>query len=738
MSDADKVLQEETGIGSEQPVTDAELAAMKDDLRDIAAEIGTNVQSERQTNANTRFCNWEGQSDDGRKRKAVLGKEAFPFEGASDTRVRLADKVINEHVQEYLTAATRAIPRVMGTESNDEAFAGRIGMLVKWLIKSQWGPDYLAELELLSQWMEGDTPALAVLGVFWREEMAVENREVTRESIMAQYMELAAPALQNEDAINAAMMELQALLTDPNRGEEIQTILTGLYPNLTGRRAKDAVQELTAAGKVNVPVPYVRRNIPELQALRLYEDIFFRSNVADLKTAPRIYLRRWLTRAEVREWAKRDDWAEDFVDELLGVGDEKGLEGQSGVAGDDLTGAEDITKAGDVVEPRKGLFEVMWCYSRGVLADGTIGIFCRVFNGLCQTPATERRLAEDNTGNYPFVAFPRERLTRRLIDSRSVSELVLTQQSSLKMVADSVEDHVQVLTNPPIIKPRGAPKYQMCLSPFGEIEAGQRDNVKFLERPPYPIAADKHREYVQWEVDDYFGRENENVPEQRSLLARQMRVNRFLGSLSEALMVAVQLSQRYMTDEDLKRVAGAAWPNRSTKEIQGRFDLHLSFDVRDMDAEYLVKKGEMIMKYARPLDSGGTVPWEMYVRNMLEAIDPNWADAMPPADQVSQQVQKDEQQAYMMTMTGIEPPMPEKITAPQMRLQVIAQTHRPRLQNPGAFPPVSAVSMAMLQNRIKYLEQQATQENNAVIGRVGAAPVDVDQVAQEQQEGVPA
>jgi hypothetical protein len=739
MNDADKLLQDEPGVGTDAPVSNDELAAMKNDLRDIASDIGANVVSQRLTNSDTRFCKWAGQADDGRKRKNSLGREAFPFEGASDTRVRLADKIINEHVQEYLTAATRAIPRVMGTDSADEAFAGRIGNLVKWLIKNQWGPDYMTELELLANWMEGDTPALSMLGVFWSTELAVESREVSSQTVLEQYIEAVAPQIgEAPDILEQAAAEMQAVFMDPNRIEEAAALLTGLYPNLTPKAARRAVRDIAEKGAAKLPVPYVRRNIPEIQALRMYEDVFVRANVGDIKTAPRVYLRRTLTRAEVTEWAARDEWDEDFVVELLGD-DGKGKEGTSALVELNTdTNTEDIVTLYDTTNSMKGLYEVWWCYSRGVLSDGSIGIFVRVFSGMCSVPATPRRLSDDNTGRYPFVAFPRERLTRRLVDSRSVSELTLTQQNSLKLVADSVEDHVQVLTNPPIIKPRGSPKYSLCLTPFGEIEAGQRDQVRFLERPPYPVAAEKHREYIAFEIDDYFGRENAMVPEQRSLLARQNRINRFLGNLSEALMLAVQLCQRYMTDEDLQRIANTVWIGRSTKEIQGRFDLALSFDVRDLDAEYLVKKGEMLMKYARPLDTKATVPWEMMVRNMIEAIDPNWADMMPPADTVSAKVASDEQLAYMKIMTGLEPEMPEKIEAPQMRLQVLAEAHRPRLQNPQAFPPVSAVSNAMLQNRVKYLEQQATQEQNAVIGRVGAAPTDVDAVAAESQAaGVP-
>lgn len=50
-------------------------------------------------NYNLRFCLWPGQDDTGRKLTANLGKAAFPWDGASDARIRLADMFVNERVR---------------------------------------------------------------------------------------------------------------------------------------------------------------------------------------------------------------------------------------------------------------------------------------------------------------------------------------------------------------------------------------------------------------------------------------------------------------------------------------------------------------------------------------------------------------------------------------------------------------------------------------------------------------
>jgi hypothetical protein len=706
------------------------LVLLKDELQQIRTEIGSAVASQRTTNANTRFCKWDGQSDDGRKRKVALGRDARPFEGASDSRIRLADKVINERRDEYLAAALRATPRAVGTGGEDERTAAKVSNLMKWLIRNQWGSRYRQELELLAQWMEGDSPALAVLAVWWEEETRLERRKITRDDMLGMLMPEAGrqesevrdqesgEAQKTDPEMVAQMVDL---LLNPLREAELAAMLGMLEPGIPAGRLKTMARELQMDGETVFPAPYTHGRIPRPEALRVWEDVFFRANVTDLQRAPLVVVRRWLTWAEVLEWKARDGWSGKFTQEL------KGKEAQSAL--DELTNTETNETLESGVQARRGLYEVLWGFRRAANKQGAIGIYVNVFSGLCEVAAKAEELLDYQHGEYPFIACPRERLTRRLSDTRSMSELTMTQQASLKLVNDSLEDHVQVMTNPPIKKPKGAVKYSVVLAPFGEIEEDNpRRPIEFLQRPPYPEAADKHWDRIQTEVDDYAGRENEKIPPNRAMLARQIRTDKFLGYLSDGLMMGFGLLQQYWTDEDFMRIAQIRGMPRSAAEIRGRFDLAISFDVRDLDQEYLLKKAETLLKYVRPLDTRAQLPYGKYVKQIVEAIDPNWGDMADEAEEADARVMAAETDAYVQIQNGVEPAMPELIENPNLRLERIKQLHMPRVQNPQAFAPPSAAAQALLENRVKYLQQQAAQVENATIGRIGAKPVELAEV----------
>lgn len=692
------------------------LEALKSELQTIRSEIGSAVQGLRSDNANTRYCKWDGQSTDGRKRKAAMGKDAKPFEGASDSRIRLADKVILERVNEYLAAAMRANPKAVGTGGEDERAAAKVSALMKWLVRNQWGSRYRAELELLAQWMEGDTPALSVLAVWWYEEQRLEKRRISREELMAMLM-----PEEEQAPDDAAVNDMADLLLNPLREEELAALIGMIEPAIPRGSLKRTARELQKDGFAEFPAPYTFGRVPRPEALRVWEDVFFRANVTDLQRAPLIVVRRWLTAAEVKERQQTEGWNAKFVEQVLGH------EAQSSL--DDPSEAEVNEDLESGENRRRGLYEVLYGYRRAYSKLGAIGIYESVFSGLCDVTARPEELLDYQHGEYPFVACPRERLTRRLSDTRSMSELTMTQQQSLKLVNDSLEDHVQVTTNPPVKKPRGSPKYSISMAPFGEIEEDNpRRPIEFMKRPDYPSAADKHWDRIQKDVDDYTGREHAELPPLRAQLARQIRTDRFLGYLSDGLMMALQLMQQYWTDEDFERIANLKGLPKSREEIQGKYDIAISFDVRDMDNEYLLKKAEMLLKYVRPLDTRAQLPYDKFLRQIVEAIDPNWGDLAEEAEIADARVVENEEQAYVKILSGVEPAMPEMVENPNLRLETIRNVHLPRVQNPQAFAPLSPAAQALLENRVKYLQQQATQADNAVIGRIGAKPVELAEV----------
>ena len=102
----------------------------------------------------TRYMRWTGQSDDGKKHDENLpeGKPAFPWDGASDTRIPLVDSIINDCVDMLSTSAQRAQLSVTGTELSDMEPAGAATTLMNW-VKNSMHNTLGSESELLAQHM---------------------------------------------------------------------------------------------------------------------------------------------------------------------------------------------------------------------------------------------------------------------------------------------------------------------------------------------------------------------------------------------------------------------------------------------------------------------------------------------------------------------------------------------------------------------------------------------------------
>ena len=77
-----------------------------------------------------RYARWNSQTSDFKKHASALseGTQPFPFEGAADNRIRLADETINQLVATMMNGFQKAQLKVGATESSDtEAAASMHG-----------------------------------------------------------------------------------------------------------------------------------------------------------------------------------------------------------------------------------------------------------------------------------------------------------------------------------------------------------------------------------------------------------------------------------------------------------------------------------------------------------------------------------------------------------------------------------------------------------------------------------
>lgn len=707
------------GDGGDQKVTKEELTDLKNEIMEICRDSSNSVHDRRSDADDTRFCRWPNQSQDGLKHSDPNeGYKAFPFEGASDSRVRLADMIINEREKILIASAMRSDVTVEGLEGNDLELGARMSTVLKWVTSNALGYKYRKELKKIAQWQEGDVPAGAVMGVYWYDESALENKVLTTQDIAMMLLE-EVQAVNPDITPEQFMVELQILIENVSSEEKLGQMLRDTSPHLSDKRIKKIISELREFGEAVYPSPYIKTQSPAICAHRLFDDIFFPSNTTDIKNARAVFIREWLTEAQLKERAYTHGYSQKYITKVLE---------QEGETGFPELNARDEFQIERIKSPSqyeyKGLYEQITAYTRSVNEDGVPGIYYTCFNCNVDIPAKDKILLDYAHGEYPFVWFGRETLTSRLWDSRSVSELVMGQQKALKILWDSYLDHTTLTTIPPITVPKNRPNSQLQFGPLMLIKENRPGEVKFMETPKYPSSNDKAQPLLEKQVNEYFGRSDELVPPALTQLHMQDMVDSFLINLKEVLHMVLQLCQQYMPDETLARVSGAenGLPIiRSREEIQGKFDLTMSFDSKDLDMEYVMKKAEIIGKYILPIDTLSTIERDKLVQKLFAGIDPSLASAtIQPKQNANMKEALDEESNFAKINAGVEPQMIEDGQNHQLRLQVLNNIAQ---QNPQAIEKLSDDSRQILDARLKHLNHMVEQQTvNKSYGRLGAVP----------------
>ena len=136
-------------------------AKSKPDVNNLCFEFqralytGNNV-TRVDANDETRFCKWNGQTDDGKKWSSnkVGGDQVFPFEGASDVRIRLVDATINEIVSVLTTSFSRGNLAISGVDIQDGGSAALATDLMTWIRENKLKAELEREAELLAQYTQ--------------------------------------------------------------------------------------------------------------------------------------------------------------------------------------------------------------------------------------------------------------------------------------------------------------------------------------------------------------------------------------------------------------------------------------------------------------------------------------------------------------------------------------------------------------------------------------------------------
>jgi len=726
-------VDEAKGDGGSAPATSEELTWFKSEIDQLNSDAESGLWERRKTNDDTRFCRWDGQDPDGRKHQENLsGKKPHPFEGGCDGRIRMADFVTNVKSAILVAAGIRAHRKVIGMEITDEPKAGKIRTLLSWITSNQLGRDWWRELNKLAQYTVGDTPAVGILGIWWDQNPGLRAKQVAPEDLVNWLVEAYGDQVTPELAA-----EVLEMVLNPAAEDQTAEFLVGLVPTMELSRAKTILRAWREGAAAEFPEPYIRTNRPKVQALRLLYDIFIPTNTGALREARVIFHREWIGKVEARRrMLPPYRYSKAFVDALVGDGAKAtGAEGKTGFPqAMTVRKVDGTTEKVELLQETeyKGLYEVATAYWQAVREDGIPGIYRMAFSKFVKEPAYDKTLQEYDHGEYPYIEFAREIVSGRLMDSRGAPELLVTDQSFTKLLDDTFGDHAQ-MTFPSIFVPERRPDSKLEVGPMAQIKRRRPGDYEWMKLPDYPATTEKQREEIRRRVHEYWGIPHEAVSPVIADLLNQQAVDGFLWGLADAFQMMIQLCQQYMTDGQIARIVGGKGValGRGLAEIQGKFDLTLAFDVRTLDPDYVIKLAEALSKYILVWDTSQTIMRDRLTAIVMGAINPNLAEeTIRPVEEADQAEVDEEETNFAKIAAGIEPPMQEQGQNWGVRLQTLEMIGQ---RNPEAVQKLTPMSLEILKKRMEHFEFQIQQQENALIGKVGARPA-LDEAAEKTGE----
>lgn len=653
----------------------------------------------------TRHCIWPGQSSNGKKSSEDLGRDAFPWDGASDVRIRLADMVCNDNARILRMAMKRGMLQASPVESSDAGKATAVTTFMKVLFGKRMAQNIRREIPLLANWQEAYS--LAVLAITYDQELRIKKRPLSLQELEAAVTEAAQV---NQAEAQEGYLMLEALF-DEARDAEVAEWLRGMFADLKPGAARRCVAALRKTGECVIPISEVVKSQPVWTALRVFRDVFFPVNTVELESARWIAHRELISEVDLRARVLTEDYDEAEVEHAC-----ESCEGNTVLS--KVVFTTEPAKA-SIVDDMDELIEVFHMYRRVVDEDGFTSIEVTHFCPGCEGPFLTETLDYEH-GQYPFVEFVRDRTERLLLENRSVPALMDTHQAEVKTQRDFRTDRTSVTINPPLEVPLWRADKPLQIGPGKKIPYRKQGENQWMRPPQFDGDTINIEKQVRDDVDDYFGRISENVNPSRQMLYQQASVDDWLSGMIRAVDQTLALVDQFNPGL-YEQVTGI--PLADGELIRGEVDLLFDFNAADLNLEFVLKKAQVMNEAVLPADTEGVINRAAYVNWLARSMDPLMAGVIVQDVEVAHAKEvEDEQKNFALIMAGTEPemkPSGQNFALRARVLQGILQANAEDIQRDLANKPKSA---EMLQKRMEHFKFMGLQEQNKQIGRIGAMP----------------
>lgn len=675
----------------------------------------------RRRSLSARLCRWQGQTDDGRKHYSLAkGQGPFPWEGATDLRLPLIDRVIREDASLLVNALNPAFLRAMPVEANDTQLAERLTALARWLLFSDqhmfWQEaSYLADLLL--------EDGVAVAMVYWDRRTRMSSQTITVDQV-----ETGLKALQSVAELDLPVEVVQVVglvdwfnqvLRDPAQEDTVVRLLKLLYPQseLDLPRWRKVARSLAETNSAEIPVPIITRDRPAFRALAFGQDVFLPPGCEDVEGADVIFLRETYTESGLRITARARGYNPKWVDEVTQTN--RAMVSESFVERD----AEEAPLLEWLQDEHLPQYEVVTAVQR-IEREGIPVTRITVF-----APAKlDAGAALDEEYNDPesvpsFVLWTYESRSRVPERSRGIPEILWSLQAQIKRMRDLQCDRSDLAILPPWYHPPGQRPH--AFGPGVAIETAQPDLYGFFRAPQFDVGSEKLVEELLSEFMALAGRlrrDGSNSVEVASY--RQAVVSRWLVGWRKVVEIMVRMARKYAPERIVGRVLGTNQGLPLTinrDDLQVEFDVVFGWDPTLHDLEYKKVRLEML-RALLDYDLVGRIDRSELTQIAAEIIDPSLAERLLRPAQAASMQEVDEEKAVLgRIMVGIgEDVRPNQNYA--LRLQVLQQLlQAPTVRNQLARNQDAAM---LVEQRLKQLQHQIQQQQNALIGRLGAQSIE--------------
>lgn len=650
------------------------------------------------------FCHWEGQHPSG----LVLDTDeeaAWPFNGASDQRIRLGDTVFKKLDALIVVALSAATVEITTTGADRERRSASILTLLRWMLDSL-GSEGWGQIRALIHYFLVDSPAIAAMTVDWKRFCTLRPEETDAEEVVA--------AFTASMSAQGAMSEVEAaelawgVITGRDAPEWDPSPLTNFLVSAKGVRERDALRIVRALGEGDGRVEFLARGEPDegirLTALRYGDNFCIPTECRSFDYANPWFRGEWLTREQLRERIESDGWDAGWVEETLQH------------PGADFYNAKAVEAQGD--EDFRDLYSVCWCYTAETNDAGETVRYVTVLSH-ADGSAFGKRAISTRRGKWNTVVFRREVVSTRLTDGRGLAEICSADQGIVKTLSDRSNDNAIIGSLPPALA-KGSAARNAVIQPFGKIPIGVSDDVKFMTPPQFPATAKDRAKEIRDGLFDYLGLSNgeTDVSDRTKAFVSDM-----LLQFRDLFVLMIETAQDCASDELLAGVTDDGDVKGLKREdITGRFGIRLTLDPDNLNGEKLMKKLTTFSQILG-MDKRGEVDTSPVLRHALFTLFPEISKrTIKPADQLMADDLANEQENFVKIKAGVMPQMnTEGGWNYRARLQWWQQLQQ---ENPEAIESMPPRSQEMMQQWLEALQQQDTQfGENAEIGKTGVQGV---------------